>query len=93
MGKVKVSAFSLSIDGFGAGPEQSKENPLGLGGLALHEWAFATRTFRRMFAEEGGSTGIDEGFAARSFENVGAWIMGRNMFGPVRGPWPDETWK
>jgi len=93
MGKVKVSAFSISIDGFGAGPGQSKENPLGIGGLALHEWAFATRTFRRMFGQEGGSTGIDEGFAARSFENVGAWIMGRNMFGPVRGPWPDDTWK
>ena len=93
MGRVNVSAFSISIDGFGAGPRQSKENPLGVGGLALHEWAFATRTFRRMFGQEGGSTGIDEDFAARSFQNVGAWVMGRNMFGPVRGPWPDDTWK
>lgn len=93
MGKTSVRAFSISIDGFGAGPGQSKDNPLGVGGLALHEWAFATRTFRRMFGQEGGSTGIDDGFAARSFENIGAWIIGRNMFGPVRGPWPDETWK
>jgi dihydrofolate reductase len=93
VGKVRVNSFSISVDGFGAGPRQSKENPLGVGGLALHEWAFATRTFRRMFGQEGGSTGIDEGFAARGFENVGAWILGRNMFGPVRGPWPDDTWK
>jgi dihydrofolate reductase len=93
MSIISVRAFSISIDGFGAGPGQSKDNPLGVGGLALHEWAFATRTFRRMFGQEGGSTGIDEGFAARSFENVGAWIIGRNMFGPVRGPWPDDTWK
>jgi dihydrofolate reductase len=93
MSKISVRAFSISIDGFGAGPGQSKDNPLGVGGLALHDWAFATRTFRRMFGQEGGSTGIDEGFAARSFENVGAWIIGRNMFGPVRGPWPDDTWK
>lgn len=93
MGRISVRAFSISIDGFGAGPRQSKEDPLGVGGLALHDWAFATRTFRRMFGQEGGSTGVDEGFAARSFENVGAWIMGRNMFGPIRGPWPDDTWK
>ncbi|HEY2591482.1 MAG TPA: dihydrofolate reductase family protein [Steroidobacteraceae bacterium] len=93
MAKVKVSAFSISIDGFGAGPRQSLENPLGVGGLALHDWAFATRTFQRMFGQEGGAAGIDDDFAARSFENVGAWILGRNMFGPVRGPWPDESWK
>lgn len=93
MGKVSVSAFSISIDGFGAAARQSQENPLGVGGLALHEWAFATQTFRRMFGQEGGSTGIDESFAARSFENVGAWIMGRNMFGPIRGAWPDDSWK
>ena len=93
MGKVRVGAFSISIDGYGAGPHQSLENPLGVGGLALHEWAFATRTFRRMFGQNGGSTGIDEEFAARSFKNIGAWIMGRNMFGPVRGSWPDNTWK
>src|SRR5215831_8901635 len=93
MGKVSVSAFSISIDGFGAGPGQSEENPLGVGGRALHEWAFATRTFRRMFGAEGGSTGIDDEFAARGFANIGAWILGRNMFGPVRGPWPDDSWK
>ena len=93
MSKLKVSAFSLSIDGYGAGPLQSLEHPLGVGGLALHEWAFATRTFQRMFGNDAGATGIDDDFAVRSFENVGAWILGRNMFGPVRGPWPDETWK
>ena len=93
MTKVTVKAFSVSIDGFGAGPRQSLENPLGVGGRALHEWAFATRTFQRMFGQEGGGTGVDDEFAARSFENVGAWILGRNMFGPVRGPWPDESWK
>jgi dihydrofolate reductase len=91
--KLRVAAFSVSIDGYGAGPDQSHENPLGVGGMALHEWAFPTRTFKRMFGQEGGTTGIDERFAARSFENVGAWILGRNMFGPVRGPWPDESWK
>ena len=93
MGKVLVKAFSISVDGYGAGTGQSLENPLGVGGLALHEWAFATRTFKRMFGQNGGSTGVDEGFASRSFENLGAWIIGRNMFGPVRGPWPDDTWK
>lgn len=93
MGQVRVAAFSLSVDGFGAGPGQDLANPLGVGGMALHEWAFGTRTFRRMFGQEGGSEGVDDGFAVRSFERVGAWILGRNMFGPVRGPWPDETWK
>jgi dihydrofolate reductase len=93
MSRIRVAAFSISIDGYGAGARQSLDNPLGVGGLGLHAWAFATRTFRRMHGGEGGTTGIDEGFAARSFENVGAWILGRNMFGPVRGPWPDETWK
>jgi len=93
MSKLKVSAFSISIDGYGAGARQSRENPLGVGGSALHEWAFGTRTFQRMLGNESGSTGVDDDFAARSFANLGAWIMGRNMFGPVRGPWPDETWK
>ena len=93
MPKLRVNAFSLSIDGYGAGPDQSLDNPLGVGGFALHEWAFGTRTFRKMFGKEGGSTGIDEDFAVRSFDNVGANILGRNMFGPVRGPWPDESWK
>ncbi|MGH8219753.1 MAG: dihydrofolate reductase family protein [Steroidobacteraceae bacterium] len=93
MAKVSVKAFSISIDGYGAGPRQSLENPLGIGGPALHDWAWATRTFQRMHGRDGGATGIDDDFAARSFENVGAWILGRNMFGPVRGPWPDESWK
>ncbi len=93
MPKLRVMSFSLSLDGFGAGPEQSIDNPLGIGGMGLHQWAFATRTFRTMFGQDGGSTGIDDQFAARGFENVGAWILGRNMFGPVRGPWPDDSWK
>ena len=88
-----VSSFSLSLDGYGAGPDQSLENPLGVGGEALHEWALATRTFRKMFGQDGGATGIDDDFAARGFANVGAWILGRNMFGPIRGDWPDESWK
>ena len=92
MPRVRVAAFSLSIDGYGAGPDQSLEHPLGVGGMALHEWAVATRTFRQMHGGEGGSTGVDEAYAARSFAGVGAWILGRNMFGPVRGPWPDESW-
>jgi dihydrofolate reductase len=94
MSKLRVESFTISIDGFGAGPNQSLENPLGLGGTALHRWAFATRTFQsHLFGTNGGETGIDDEFAARGFHNVGAWIMGRNMFGPVRGPWLDESWK
>ncbi len=81
------------MDGFGAGAEQSLDNPMGVGGLAMHGWAFETKTFRAMHGGEGGSTGVDEEFAARSFENVGAWILGRNMFGPVRGSWGNESWK
>ena len=94
MARVRVHAFSISIDGFGAGPNQDRENPLGVGGVALHEWVFPTRTFRRLLGTgEGGATGIDDDFAARGFVNIGAWIMGRNMFGPIRGPWPDDTWR
>ena len=94
MSKVRVAAFTLSADGFGAGPGQSLDTPLGVGGEQLHGWLFGTRTFRQMvLGLEGGSTGADDGFAARSFDNVGAWILGRNMFGPVRGPWPDDGWK
>ncbi|HEU4626260.1 MAG TPA: dihydrofolate reductase family protein [Steroidobacteraceae bacterium] len=93
MPKLRVAAFSISIDGYGAGPAQSLENPLGVGGEALHEWVYPTRTFQRMLGKDGGQTGIDDDFAAASFENVGAWILGRNMFGPVRGPWPDDSWK
>jgi dihydrofolate reductase len=93
MSKLRVNSFTVSLDGYGAGPDQSLQNPLGVGGRALHEWAFGTRTFRQMFGTEGGSTGVDEDFAAASFADVGAWILGRNMFGPVRGPWPDDSWK
>ncbi|TIX46240.1 MAG: dihydrofolate reductase [Mesorhizobium sp.] len=94
MSKLRVSAFTLSIDGFGAGPDQDLKNPLGVGGEALHEWMFGTRTFRTMvLGKDGGTTDTDEAFAARSFENVGAWILGRNMFGPIRGEWPDDSWK
>jgi dihydrofolate reductase len=93
MSRLRVESFSLSLDGFGAGPAQDLENPLGVGGEALHTWAFPTRTFRRMFEGKDGTTGVDDGFAARGFENIGAWILGRNMFGPIRGAWPDESWK
>jgi len=93
MSKLRVASFSLSLDGYGAGPDQSLENPLGVGGMALHEWAFETRTFRKMFGQDGGATGIDDDFAVRGFANVGAWILGRNMFGPIRGDWPDESWR
>jgi dihydrofolate reductase len=93
MPRLRVNCFSISLDGYGAGAHQDLDNPLGVGGRALHEWAFATQTFRRMFGQEGGSTGIDDGFAVRSFTNIGAWILGRNMFGPSRGPWPDDGWK
>ncbi len=91
---VRVESFTISLDGFGAGPSQSLEHPLGMGGTALHQWAMATQTFRsRVFGAEGGDPGVDDQFAARGFRNVGAWILGRNMFGPLRGPWPDDTWK
>jgi dihydrofolate reductase len=90
---LRVQSFSLSLDGYGAGPNQSVDNPLGVGGMALHEWAFATQTFRRMHGMDGGSSGVDDDFAARGFANIGAWILGRNMFGPIRGPWRDESWK
>ena len=93
MTRLRVESFSISIDGYGAGPNQDLDNPLGVGGTALHEWAFATRTFRRMFGSEGGTTDVDDRFAARGFDNIGAWIMGRNMFGPIRGPWLDDSWK
>src|SRR5919108_1228296 len=91
--KVKVAAFSISLDGYGAGPRQSLENPLGLRGTELHNWFFPTEVFKKMTGQSGGTKGVDKDFALRSFENVGAWILGRNMFGPVRGPWPDESWK
>lgn len=95
MGKLKVRAFAISLDGFGAGPNQSLQNPLGEGGPSLHEWFYPTRTFREKVGGggEGGSTGPDDDFARSSFDNIGAWIMGRNMFGPVRGAWPDDQWR
>lgn len=93
MSKLRVNSFSISIDGYGAGPNQSLENPLGVGGESLHEWLVATRTFQQMHGNEGGATGVDDEFAARGFNNIGAWILGRNMFGPVRGPWPDDSWQ
>ena len=93
MPKVRVNSFAVSLDGFGAGPAQSVENPLGRGGELLHEWFFPTRTFQRMYGKGEGTTGVDEQFAARGMANLGAWILGRNMFGPVRGPWPDESWR
>jgi len=101
MSRLRVNAFGISIDGYGAGPGQDLDNPMGVGGMALHQWVFGTRTFQRMHADFAGSLigdetareGVDDGFAARGFENLGAWIMGRNMFGPVRGAWPDDTWK
>ncbi|MGZ6007133.1 MAG: dihydrofolate reductase family protein [Rhizomicrobium sp.] len=93
MSKLRVNCFSVSLDGYGAGPDQSLANPLGVGGMAVHEWVLATRTFRKMFGQDDGETGVDDDFAARGFADVGAWILGRNMFGPVRGAWPDENWK
>jgi dihydrofolate reductase len=90
---LRVSSFSVSLDGYGAGPNQSLEHPLGVGGHELHQWFFPTRTFQRMHAEGDGTTGVDDEFAAKGFQNIGAWILGRNMFGPIRGPWPDDAWK
>jgi len=101
MPKVRVNAFGIAIDGYGAGPDQDLANPMGVGGMALHQWVFGTKTFQKMHADFAGSLigdevareGVDDDFAARGFENLGAWIMGRNMFGPARGPWPDDSWK
>jgi dihydrofolate reductase len=102
MSKLRVQCFALSMDGYGAGPRQSLDNPLGIGGTQLHKWFFPTRTFKRMHppqlvaelsGQEEGTTGVDDDFARRGFENIGAWIMGRNMFGPIRGDWPDDMWK
>jgi dihydrofolate reductase len=94
MTRVRVESFTISLDGYGAGPDQDIEHPLGVGGADLHQWAFPTHTFQRaLFGAEGGTTGIDDEFAARGFRNIGAWIMGRNMFGPIRGPWPDLGWR
>jgi dihydrofolate reductase len=91
--RLRINCFSVSADGYGAGPAQSEANPLGVGGPALHEWVYPTRTFQKMFGSDAGTTGVDEEFAAAGFANLGAWILGRNMFGPIRGPWPDDAWK
>ena len=101
MSKLRVNAFGISIDGFGAGPDQDRANPMGVGGMALHQWVLGTKTFQRMagdfaaslIGDKAGREGVDDDFAARGFQNLGAWIMGRNMFGPVRGPWPDDSWQ
>jgi len=94
MSKLRVESFTLSLDGFGAGPDQDLNNPLGVGGASLHGWALPTQTFQKqLFGTDSGESGIDDDFAARGFQNVGAWILGRNMFGPVRGPWPDDGWR
>ena len=93
MSKLRVLGFSLSLDGFGAGPGQSLEHPLGVRGEALMQWFFPTQAFQRMHGGGDGETGIDNDFAERGFDNIGAWILGRNMFGPVRGPWPDASWR
>lgn len=93
MSRLRVESFSVSLDGYGAGPNQSTQEPLGVGGENLHGWLVGTRMFRELYGNEGGSTGVDDELARRGFANIGAWIMGRNMFGPVRGAWPDESWR
>lgn len=93
MGRVRVAGFAVSLDGFGAGPDQSLEDPLGKRGKELHDWYFPTRTFRSMIGQDGGTEGVDDRFARASMEGFGAFILGRNMFGPIRGEWPDEAWK
>jgi dihydrofolate reductase len=91
--KLRVHSFAVSIDGYGAGPHQDLQHPLGVRGPELMEWFFHTRVWRKMHGQDGGETGIDNGIAAQGFAGIGAWILGRNMFGPVRGAWPDENWK
>jgi dihydrofolate reductase len=93
MSRLRVQSFAVSIDGYGAGPRQNMENPLGVHGPELMEWFFPTRVWRRMHGHDDGETGVDNDIAELGFSNFGAWILGRNMFGPVRGPWPDESWK
>ena len=93
MSKLRVQSFALSLDGYGAGPDQSLDNPLGVGGVGLMEWFFPTQAWQRMHGGSEGETGVDNRMAEQGFNGIGAWILGRNMFGPVRGPWPDESWK
>lgn len=95
MGKLVIRGFSISLDGYGAGPRQTREEPLGVGGEELHDWLVSTQQFKAMYPKQGGggSTGVDNDFAVRAMEGIGAWIMGRNMFGPIRGAWPDDAWR
>jgi dihydrofolate reductase len=101
MSRLRVNAFAISIDGYGAGAGQALDHPMGVGGMALHQWVFGTKTFQKMagdyaaalIGDSAGRGGVDDDFAARGFDNVGAWIMGRNMFGPSRGVWPDDGWR
>lgn len=94
MTRVRVQAFAISLDGYAAGPDQDIDHPLGVGATELHQWLLPTRTLQRaLFGKDGGTAGVDDEFAARGFRNVGAWILGRNMFGPIRGAWPDAGWK
>jgi dihydrofolate reductase len=93
MTKLRVQSFAISIDGYGAGPNQDLQNPLGAGGPELMAWLFPTRAWQRMHGKEDGETGVDNGLTEQGFAGIGAWILGRNMFGPVRGPWPDDSWK
>ncbi len=93
MAHVRVHNFTISLDGYGAGPRQTREDPLGVGGEALHEWFIPTRAFQRINGKTGGTTGVDDDIAGRFGEGIGAWIMGRNMFGPIRGAWPDDAWR
>lgn len=93
MTRLIVRGFTVSLDGYGAGPKQSLESPLGIGGETLHDWLVTSRTFKQMLGMDGGETGIDDDFAVRSMTGIGAWILGRNMFGPIRGPWTDDSWR
>lgn len=93
MSKLRVHCFSISVDGYGAGPHQDLSNPIGVGGKTVHQWFFPTRTFHQMTGREGGETSVDDAYAARALSNIGAHIMGRHMFGPAAGPWPDDTWR
>ncbi len=93
MSKLIVSCFSISVDGYGAGPNQTLEKPMGEGVVALHDWMIQTQTFQDMHGNGTGNKGLDNDLTMKGFENIGAWIMGRNMFGPIRGEWPNEEWK
>ncbi|HVH57348.1 MAG TPA: hypothetical protein VM791_13900 [Vicinamibacterales bacterium] len=93
MSRVRVHALTISLDRYGAGPKQDVDNPLGKRGSTLHQWFYPTRTFQQMFGKETGTTGVDDDYAARGFDNIGGWMMGRNIFTPQRGPWPDDSWR